>query len=53
MCNENLENIYQNTMQDNEQYKEVNIDKEKIYFEELNNSESVNVYYNTNTKVTN
>ena len=50
MCNENLKNIYQNTMQDNEQYKEVNIDKEKIYFEELNNSESVNVYYNTNTK---
>ena len=53
MCNESLENIYQNTMQDNEQYKEVNIDKEKIYLEELKNSESVNVYYNTNTKVTN
>ena len=30
MCNESLENIYQNTMQDNEQYKEVNINKEKI-----------------------
>ncbi|KAK9300303.1 hypothetical protein QLX08_006976 [Tetragonisca angustula] len=50
MCNESLENIYQNTMQDNEQCKEVNINKEKIYFVELNNSESINVYYNTNTK---
>ncbi|KOX80625.1 Zinc finger and SCAN domain-containing protein 5B [Melipona quadrifasciata] len=46
MCNESLENIYQNTMQDNEQCKEVDINKEKIYFVELNNSESVNVYYN-------